>query len=90
MYPKRSNLISVIVDKVCIMAQSKIRLVRFAFTYIALGLTKVLLHQFNDLSGILRRLHSQPSLSKEEDAMATQCHDMIKEQLEILSMEVLQ
>lgn len=89
MYPKRSNLLSAIVDKVCIMAQSKIRLVRFGFTFIALGLTKVLLHQFNDLSSVICRLRSQPTLSRENDTMITRCHDMIKEQLQLLSLEVL-
>jgi len=89
MFPKRNRLIPAIVDKVCIIAQSKVRLVRFGFTYIAFGLMKVLLHQFSVLSGVIGRLRSQPTLCSAEDSMITQCHDMIKEQLQLLSLEVL-
>ena len=89
MFPKRNRLIPAIVDKVCIIAQSKVRLVRFGFTYIAFGLMKVLLHQFSVLSGVIGRLRSQPTLCSAEDSMVNQCHDMIKEQLQLLSLEVL-
>ena len=56
MYPLRDKLLCRIIDKVCLLAQSKVRLIRFGFTYIALGLTKVLLNQFNDLNGVIMRL----------------------------------
>ena len=79
MFPKRNRLIPAIVDKVCIIAQSKVRLVRFGFTFIAFGLMKVLLHQFSVLSAVIGRLRSQPTLCSADDSMITQCHDMIKE-----------
>jgi hypothetical protein len=44
MYPTRDNLLVKIIDKVSILAQSKIRLIRFGFTFIALNITKVLLN----------------------------------------------
>ena len=58
MFPKRSDLVSLIIDKVCILAQSKIRLIRFGFTFIALGITKVLLNQIENMNNIILRLQS--------------------------------
>ena len=55
-----------------------------------MGLAKVLLNQFNELNSVIVRLRSQPTLSIENDQMITQCHEMIKLQLQILSMEVIQ
>jgi hypothetical protein len=49
MYPLRDLILSSIVDRVCLLAQSKVRLIRFGFAYIGLALQKVLLNQFSDL-----------------------------------------
>jgi hypothetical protein len=89
MYPSRDNLLANIVDKVSILAQSKIRLIRFAFTYIALSLTKVLLSQYNDLSVVLNRLKAQSNLTQNKDNILKSCHTMIQNLLEILSVEVI-
>jgi hypothetical protein len=43
MFPLRDNLLGLIVDKVCILAQCNIRLIRFSFTFIGVALMKVLL-----------------------------------------------
>ena len=66
-YPKKEKLLINIVDRICILAQSKIRLVRYGFTCIALGFTKTLLTQYHDISCTIRRLRSQPTLSPEND-----------------------
>jgi len=89
MYPLRDQLLAKLVDKVCLLAQSKIRLVRFGFTYVALGLLKVLLSQFNDLNSVFQRLKAQPSLSREKDAMLSNCHGMLLKLLELVSIEVV-
>ena len=90
MHPRRSGSIPAIVDKVCIIAQSKVRLVRFGFTFIAFGIMKVLLRAFGDLSSVMGRLRSQPTLASAPGyAMAARCHEMVKEQLQLLSLEVL-
>jgi hypothetical protein len=89
MYPKRHKLLELIIDKICILAQSKVRLIRFGFTVFALSLTKVLLHQFNDISQVMSRIRSQPTLNREQDSMITDCHALIKNQLLILSAEVI-
>jgi hypothetical protein len=44
MYPEKKKILPLIIDKVCILAQCKIRLIRYGFTVIAMGLTKVLLN----------------------------------------------
>lgn len=49
MFPNRDQLITKLVDKVCLLAQSKVRIVRFAFTFVAMNLNKVLLFQMADL-----------------------------------------
>lgn len=67
MYPFRNELVTNLVDKVCLMAQSKVRIIRFVFTSIALSLNKVLLNQFSDLDSVIVRLKAQPSLSREKD-----------------------
>lgn len=64
------------------MAQSRIRLIRFGFTFIGLGITKVLLNQFENLNNIILRLQSQPTLFyKDENTMAKHCNDMIQDNL---------
>ena len=91
MFPKRSDLVSLIIDKVCILAQSKIRLIRFGFTFIALSITKVLLNQYENMNNIILRLQSQPTLFyKDENTMAKHCYEMIQENLQLLALEVFQ
>ena len=43
MFPLRDNLLGAIVDKICVLAQCNIRLIRFSFTFIGVALMKVLL-----------------------------------------------
>lgn len=49
-YPKKEKLLINLVDKICILCQSKVRLVRYGFTSIALGFIKTLLSQYHDIS----------------------------------------
>jgi hypothetical protein len=88
-YPKKQKILVDIVDKVCILAQSKVRLVRFSFTYIALGLTKILLNQSNDISSFINRMKSQPSVSQDSDELTQSCLEFIKKLLKSLSLEVI-
>ena len=78
MYPKRSKLLETIIDKICILAQSKVRLIRFGFTVAALSFCKVLLHQHHDISSVMCRLRSQPTLNRDQDNMISECHSLIK------------
>lgn len=89
MYPKRHKLLELIIDKICILAQSKVRLIRYCFTVAALGLCKILLHQFHDISTVMSRLRSQPTLNRDQDNMISDCHSLLKHQLTILSSEVI-
>ena len=89
MYPRRSKLLEMIIDKICILAQSKVRLIRFGFTVAAMGFCKVLLHQYHDISSVMSRLRSQPTLNRDQDNMISECQTLIKNQLLILSAEVI-
>jgi hypothetical protein len=89
MYPRRSKLLETIIDKICILAQSKVRLIRFGFTVAAMSFCKVLLHQHHDISSVMSRLRSQPTLNRDQDNMISECQSLIKNQLLILSAEVI-
>jgi len=90
MYPKRDKILPSIVSKICILSQVKQRLVRMAFTYISMQLTKVLLAQHHDLSKICQQLRSQPTLNIQNDDMTQKCLGMIEESLGHLSEDVIQ
>lgn len=77
MYPQRSKLLEKIIDKICILAQSKIRLIRFGFTAAAMGFVKILLHQLHDISQVMARLRSQPTLRGDNESLMSECHDLI-------------
>ena len=57
-YPKKERVLVNLVDKISILAQSKVRLIRYSFTCIALGFTKTLLNQHHDISITIKRLRS--------------------------------
>lgn len=77
------------IDKICLLAQSKVRLIRFSFTYIAMAFNKQLLNQYHDLDSVICRLKAQPSLAREKDNIIKDCHKKIKEQLIVVSTEVI-
>ena len=57
-FPARDGVLDTIVEKVCLFSQSKIRIIRFAFTYIALGLFKSVLSNYSDISSLVTRRES--------------------------------
>lgn len=67
MYPLRGELLQILTDRVCLLAQSRVRLIRFAFTFIAMNIYRVLLDQYSELDSVMARLKSQPTLTRDKD-----------------------
>ena len=62
-------------------------MIRFSFTFIALNLVKVLFGQYSELSTVINRLKSSSKITK--DDFVEKCHGMIKDQIELISLEVI-
>lgn len=90
LYPKREGVLGSVVDKVALLAQSKVRIVRLAATFAAMVLLKEVLTQQHEMQQYLKRSKTQPSLSSEFDELILNCSDLLSAQTQILSQEVLE